>query len=140
LVLDIAGAQGSGTVIVAPHWGTTYRAQPSEGQRELARAWIEHGADLVVGSHSHVVGPVEAFGDGLAFYSLGNFIYDEDWSEETMEGLVLEVTLHGPDVVQARPRPVLIHDRSQPNLLEPSGGADDVLRRMERLSERLLQP
>lgn len=79
-------------VVVLPHWGDqyTYRPWPSQGvvARELARA----GADLVVGGHPHWVQGASLVGDTLVVNSLGNFVFDMDFQEETMEGLVLEAT------------------------------------------------
>ena len=46
----------------------------------------------------------------IVAYSLGNFVHDEYWSEETMEGLVIEATFHGDELAQVRVRPVLIVD------------------------------
>jgi len=117
-------------VIVAPHWGREYRLEPAPNQRRLARAWIEAGADLVIGHHSHWAGAIEEIGDGLAFYSLGNFIFDQTWSENTMEGLVLELTFQRGRLVQAWLHPTLILDAAQPNLLEYDRGGRDVLDRV----------
>jgi hypothetical protein len=140
LLVDIGQAADEGAaVVVFPHWGVEYQGEPTPEQRELAAVWLQQGADLVLGAHSHVVGPVEEFDGRLAFYSLGNLVSDEDWSELVMEGLIVEATFQGNDVVQVRLRPTLLHDRSQPNLLHPDRGGDLVIQRMRRLSDALLE-
>ncbi len=70
-----AGAEADYVVLVA-HWGSEYTSAPTARQRELARAAIEAGADVVLGAHPHVLQPLERFGDGLVVYSLGNFVFD----------------------------------------------------------------
>ena len=80
-------------LIVSFHWGEEYKTLANERQRVLATQAITAGAKLVIGHHPHVAEPVEWLGEGLVAYSLGNFIFDQDFSAETMEGLVLTVNL-----------------------------------------------
>lgn len=61
-------------VIVCPHWGTEYKLEASKNQQEWARLFAENGADLVLGTHPHVIEPVEWVEDTLVYYSLGNFV------------------------------------------------------------------
>lgn len=67
--------QGAEVVIVAPHWGVEYTYRPTEEQKQVAHAAIDAGADIVFGTHPHVLQPVEFYGDGVIFYSLGNFSF-----------------------------------------------------------------
>ena len=62
-------------VIFAPHWGAEGSYYPTEEQRNLAYAVIDAGADIVWGSHPHVLQPMESYNDGVIFYSLGNFSF-----------------------------------------------------------------
>ncbi|MBO2010795.1 CapA family protein [Siccationidurans soli] len=64
-------------VLVYLHWGTEYAAQPTDGQRQQARALIDCGATAVVGSHPHVVQTVEYYRGKPIIYSLGNFLFDQ---------------------------------------------------------------
>jgi len=107
-------------VIVYPHWGAEYNRSPVGNQRTLAAAWVEAGADLVLGAHSHVAGAIEEIDGAPIFYSLGNFIFDQNWRTETMESVLLEVTFHGDRIVQLRLHPFLSHDQAQPNFLDPA--------------------
>ncbi len=63
--------------IVYVHWGKEYNTMPTESQTELAHKLIDTGADIVIGSHSHSLQPIEKYGNGIIFYSLGNFIMDQ---------------------------------------------------------------
>lgn len=73
--------QGADAVIIALHWGQEYQRLPTPQQRQLARRLIDAGADVIVGTHPHVIQPVEWIEtenhQGLVFYSLGNFISNQ---------------------------------------------------------------
>lgn len=64
--------------VVYVHWGKEYNSSPTDEQRELARKLIDAGADIVIGSHPHCLQPVEKYSHGIIFYSLGNFIMDQN--------------------------------------------------------------
>ncbi|MCK9212575.1 MAG: CapA family protein [Ignavibacteriaceae bacterium] len=76
-------------IIVMPHWGQEYKEKPDAAQTGLAHWLIENGADAVVGSHPHWMESVEVYRGKPVVYSLGNFIFDQDWSRETGLGLAL---------------------------------------------------
>lgn len=61
-------------LIVSMHWGIEYEFEPSKEQREYAKLLSDLGVDLVIGTHPHVVQPVEWVGNTLVYYSLGNLI------------------------------------------------------------------
>jgi D-alanyl-D-alanine carboxypeptidase len=79
-------------LVASFHWGIEYQKQTPE-QIALAHRVIDDGAKLVVGHHPHVPQDVETYKGGLIVYSLGNFIFDQSFSKETMSGLTLEVTV-----------------------------------------------
>ena len=54
-------------VIVNIHWGVEYALNQTEQQQQLARNLINFGADIVIGSHPHVLQPVEKYKDGIIF-------------------------------------------------------------------------
>lgn len=85
-------------VIVSMHWGEEYQTRSNANQRELGRKIIDAGADLVIGHHPHVSQEVERYKDGWIVYSLGNFVFDQGFSEETMKGLVVEAMVRGGKV------------------------------------------
>jgi hypothetical protein len=137
---DIRAARSAGAdvVIVMPHWGIEYRSAPFAGQQKLARAAIDAGADMVIGNHAHWAGALEVHDGKPIWYALGNFVFDQTWSIPTMEGITLELTFNGADLVQARMRPHLILDRAQPNFLDPIGDGKAVLSQVFRASKGLL--
>ncbi|MEK7514875.1 MAG: CapA family protein [Patescibacteria group bacterium] len=85
--------QANDIVVVSLHWGEEYKTQHNQQQETIAKAAIDAGADLVIGHHPHVVQEVERYKEGWIAYSLGNFIFDQYFSEETMRGLVLKVRI-----------------------------------------------
>jgi poly-gamma-glutamate synthesis protein (capsule biosynthesis protein) len=76
-----------------PHWGEEYELIPSERQKREARLFIDAGADAVIGGHPHVVQPAETYNGKTIFYSLGNFVFDQYFSEETMKGIAIRLEL-----------------------------------------------
>jgi hypothetical protein len=57
----------------------------------LGHTFVDAGADLVIGAHPHVVQPIEVYKDKAIFYSLGNFIFDQNISFATEHGLAVNV-------------------------------------------------
>jgi hypothetical protein len=140
LKVDVAAARKAGAkvVIVFPHWGTEYDPTPFKGQQSLARAAIDAGADMVIGNHAHWAGAMETYEGKPIWYALGNFVFDQTWSEPTMEGMTLELTFHGADLAQARMRPHIILDKAQPNFLDPAGDGRVVMGQVFNASKGLL--
>ena len=124
-------------VIVFPHWGREYKATPVNYQRNLAQAWIDAGADMVIGSHSHIAGAMGDFDDHVVFFSLGNLIFDQDFRQATMQGVIPEMTFDGTKLVQIQLHPTLIID-AQPNFVAPNDGGQFVLDQMREGSEGYL--
>ena len=96
-------------IIVCPHWGTEYVLEETSDQRKKAQFLADLGVDLVIGTHPHVVEPVEWVegvngNETLVYYSLGNFINaTEEWSDgvaKRMLGAMAKVTIvkDGDDV------------------------------------------
>lgn len=71
-------------------WGFEHLATPAESQVELGHSLIDAGADLVLGSHSHVFQQVEQYKGGIIAYSLGNFLFDM-WRPENQETGILKI-------------------------------------------------
>jgi hypothetical protein len=137
---DVAAARalGADLVVVFPHWGVEYTANPIAYQRSLAHAAIDAGADLVIGNHPHWAGAIELYKGVPTFYALGDFVFNIDRSEQTEEGITLELTYTGTRLVQVRMHPYLILDGSQPNFLDPAGSGQVVLKQVFGASRGLL--
>ncbi len=63
--------------IVFIHWGNEYELQENSVQRSLAAHLRESGADIIIGSHPHVIQPYYSDSEGVVFYSLGNFVSNQ---------------------------------------------------------------
>lgn len=105
-------------VVVSMHFGEEYQIQPNAGQRHFAYLAIDSGADLVVGHHPHVAQPIEQYKQGYIAYSLGNFVFDQGFSEETMKGLLLKVLVRSGKIKEVIPIDVRINNNFQPEIAE----------------------
>lgn len=116
-------------VVVLPHWGDQYTHVAVPDQRRVARALVDAGADLVLGGHPHWVQGIEAAEGGLIAYSLGNFVFDMDFSVPTQEGVLLDLVFWGGRLVAMRPVPYVIGPDYAPRLADGARGhgiLDDV--------------
>jgi poly-gamma-glutamate synthesis protein (capsule biosynthesis protein) len=137
---DVKAARkaGADVVIVFPHWGTEYKYSPFQRQQKLAHDILDAGADMIIGNHAHYAAAMEVYKGKPIWYALGNFVFDQTWSEPTMEGITLELTFQGADLRQARMRPHIILDKAQPNFLDPAGDGRIVLGSIYDASRNLL--
>lgn len=120
--IERASAQAD-VVIVLPHWGTEYSSRINWEQINGAQAMVDAGATLVVGNHPHHVQGMETFPNGaVAAYALGNFVFDQTWSDGTqytIQGLLLEATFRGAQLQGVELIPIHIYDDFQPRLAPP---------------------
>ncbi len=107
--------KGTDVVVAMLHFGFEYHEAPSDSQRTLARAAIDAGASLVIGSHPHVLQEVEEYGGGLIAYSLGNFVFD-GFDGDANTSAILRVTLDGDGIHGWEMLPVEIVDNGLPRL------------------------
>ena len=82
-------------VVVLPHWGTQYTHVAAPVQSLVGRRLVGAGADLVVGGHPHWVQGLERHEGAVIAHSLGNFVFDMDFMEQTMEGVTLTARFRG---------------------------------------------
>jgi poly-gamma-glutamate capsule biosynthesis protein CapA/YwtB (metallophosphatase superfamily) len=116
----------------------TYRAKPFAAQQKLARQIIDAGADMVIGNHAHWAGAMEVYKGRPIWYALGNFVFDQTWSEPTMEGITLELTFRGSELVRAKMGPHIILDKAQPNFLDERGDGKIVMGQVYEASKGIL--
>jgi poly-gamma-glutamate synthesis protein (capsule biosynthesis protein) len=100
-------AEKSDAVVVSFHWGVEYEHLPTARQKALAHAAVDAGADVVAGSHPHVLQGIETYGGGLVFYSLGNFVFDQVGKDEN-ESVVAIVTWNDDGTLAYRLTPMRI--------------------------------
>jgi poly-gamma-glutamate synthesis protein (capsule biosynthesis protein) len=79
-------------LIFSAHWGIEYKSRTAR-QQTLAHMAIDNGADIVIGTHPHVVQTTEWYKDKFIAYSVGNFIFDQYFANETMQGLLVDATI-----------------------------------------------
>jgi hypothetical protein len=109
---DIIAMKGhtADVVIVSMHAGVEYTRDPNEAQINFAHAAIDAGADLVIGHHPHWIQTVEQYKGKWIFYSLGNLVFDQMWSQDTKEGLTLLITYRENQIKKIELKPVIIED------------------------------
>ncbi|MCC6934617.1 MAG: CapA family protein [Candidatus Yanofskybacteria bacterium] len=106
---DIARAREAADVVaVSFHTGTEYEPQHNAFQERVYRAAIDAGANLVVGHHPHVVQDMEQYRAGWIIYSLGNFVFDQTFSEATVRGSMLEATVRDGAIRSVELVPVML--------------------------------
>jgi poly-gamma-glutamate synthesis protein (capsule biosynthesis protein) len=109
--------------IVYVHWGEEYALRHNSTQRALAEMLITAGADLIVGHHPHVVQGIDLINNVLVFYSLGNYIFDQYFSRDVQEGLIL--TLSSDAQASVTLTPVSSQQSlSQPRVSQPEDHAE----------------
>lgn len=112
---DIAAArEQADVVVVCPHWGTEYTTKPSSYQEKFALQMTEAGADIIIGTHPHVVQPMEWIeaengNRCLCFYSLGNYVSTQKKGIcmlEAMAWVTFHVDEQGLSIVENQSGPI----------------------------------
>lgn len=131
-------------VVVQFHWGKEYVSVPAiepgvadDDPREFGRLAIDAGADLIIGNHPHWVQGVEVYKGKLITYAHGNFIFDQNFSRETREGVIGRYVFYGSWLADVSYTPVLIDDYTQPRVLTGEA-ALAVLNRMKAASQEMI--
>jgi poly-gamma-glutamate synthesis protein (capsule biosynthesis protein) len=123
-------------LIAYMHWGTEYKHMQSNQQRTFAYELIDTGVDCIVGSHPHVVEGVETYKKGIIFYSLGNYIFDQYFSEETQQGYILSIKPSSSTVMFTLLPVVSIHSQVS---LATSSAAEQILTTISENSDDTLR-
>lgn len=101
-------------VIAAFHWGTEYVRKPTKDQIELAHISIDNGADIVLGNHPHWIQDSEVYKGKFITYAQGNTIFDQDWSQETKEGVLYKFVYKDGAFEKVEEKFTIIENNSQP--------------------------
>ncbi len=109
-------------VVVLPHWGTQYTHVAEPIQSRVGRRLIDAGAALVAGSHPHWVQGVEPWAGGMIVHSLGNYVFDMDFMQQTREGVTLTATFWGDELKGVRFTPYVIGPGFAPRRATGSAG------------------
>ena len=89
-----AAAKQVDDLVVSFHFGEEYQTTHNARQAQLAHEAIDDGAKIVIGTHSHTIEDTEVYKQGYIAYSLGNLIFDQSFSANTMQGMILELKLY----------------------------------------------
>lgn len=81
-------------LVVYVHWGIERNEKPETYQKNMGRQYIDAGADLVIGSHPHVLQGIEYYNGKPIFYSMGNFVF----GSSIPKTMLLQVDISGQDV------------------------------------------
>lgn len=100
-------ADAGRVVVVYTHWGEEY-VPPTPQMRQLARSFVDAGASIVIGSHPHVVQEHEIYQGKDIYYSLGNFVFDQYFTEEVRSGLLVRATFDKTGVVATEDIPIYL--------------------------------
>lgn len=103
-------------LIVSFHSGEEYLSEPTQFQIEFSKAAIEAGADIVIGHHPHVIQKSEQYQSGYIFYSLGNFVFDQSFSEETQQGQMVKILIKNGKIKEVIPEKIEINNYFQPEI------------------------
>lgn len=108
---SIAKAKDKADIVaVMFHWGEEYQKKSNNEQKRFARLAVDFGADLIVGHHPHVAQEIEQYKGKYIAYSLGNFVFDQSFSKETMEGLILETIVQDKKIAEVSSQKITIND------------------------------
>jgi poly-gamma-glutamate synthesis protein (capsule biosynthesis protein) len=119
-----------------PHWGSDYKDSPNYRQIHFDQVAVDAGADLVMGNHSHVIQGMRLIEGIPVFYSLGSFVFDQDWSVETQQGIVVVVRFRGTELLDYEVIPVHIDGNGHVQVAA-SPEAEEILGRFQALSAEL---
>lgn len=116
---EIAAAKVEADVVIVEfHWGVEYVTTPEPRLIELGHLAVDSGADLVIGNHPHWIKPIELYHGKLITYGHGNFIFDQEWSQKTKEGVVGSYVFYEGRLIDVQYFPIEIVDFGQPYFLE----------------------
>jgi len=140
VVDDVAAAAAQHDIVIPYlHMGAEYRWVVPQWVVEAAHAAIDAGAAMVVTNHPHIIQGMEVYAGKPIVYSIGNFVFDQMFSVDTRQGLILDLTFRGSQVVGLRTHGVEIEDFHQPRLMtgaEQAAIMDRFWRSTDRLAGR----
>jgi hypothetical protein len=113
---------------------------PPRGSGRRHGRWLQPARPSSSGATATGPGAIELAAGRPVLYSLGNLIFDLTRSEETVEGVIVEITFLGARPAQIRLHPTVMVDLVQPNLLDPAGDGAVVIKRMRTASGELTEP
>jgi poly-gamma-glutamate capsule biosynthesis protein CapA/YwtB (metallophosphatase superfamily) len=133
---------GADLVICDPQWwgGAEYHDDLYPNQVTQLGWFDKAGCDHVIGAGTHIAGPLllRYRPDGkpsVVVASPGNFMFGQYWWQETQEGVIVDMSFRGRDLVNVRLRPYVMYLSARPSLLDPQGDGRYVLQRIWKHAE-----
>jgi len=112
--LNKSARQNADIVINAFHWGNEYETHPTKNQILLAHTAVDNGADIVLGNHAHWIQEYEVYRGKPIVYAQGNTIFDQDWSQETKEGVLYKFVYREGKFEKIDEKFTIIEENAQP--------------------------
>jgi len=113
-------------IILSLHFGWEYQFYPSPRDVNLCREFINKGANLILGHHPHYPQGVETYNNGLIIYSLGNFIWDQNFIGHTNSSYILECCINRKGISHARVIPFRMNNNYQLKILHDQDSFDKL--------------
>lgn len=133
---------GANLVFCMPQWWGPgeYFGYFSDLQLSQRKIMYDAGCDHILGAGSHWAGPMALARDGsgelhFTMASHGNFLFGQSWSQETQEGVIVQLAFRGTELVQVRMHPYIMLLQAQANLIDPQTDGHYVLQRVFDSSE-----
>jgi Putative enzyme of poly-gamma-glutamate biosynthesis (capsule formation) len=119
----------SDIIVVYVHWGNEKVEYPIKVQKDLAKLYIDNGADIVIGSHPHVLEGIEIYKNKVIAYSLGNFVFT-DKKKDTM---IFNITIKNKKITSLKIIPCEIQNY-KPVIIKDKKKYADFISKMNKLS------
>lgn len=113
-------------LIISIHFGEEYKLVHNKRQEDLAHRAIDSGADLIIGHHPHVMEDIEKYNGKTIVYSLGNFIFDQYFSKDTMRGMLFSATFKEKDLIKTEQKIITLSKQYQPEGISDFGEKEIV--------------
>jgi poly-gamma-glutamate synthesis protein (capsule biosynthesis protein) len=111
-------------LVVYTHWGNEYLTTAGPTIQNVAHQFVDHGADAVIGSHPHVVQQREEYQGKVIYYSLGNFVFDQYFSGQTKNGLLVRMSIEPAALqLQFKELPITMDISGQTTLSEDTASS-----------------
>lgn len=127
--------------VILLHWGYEYIKYPSPKQRELSKKIIDTGADLIIGTHPHIIQGYESYKGKRIYYSLGNFLFTDyydkigrlhKWNKENYYSIIVELKMNNDNSLIIQERGLYFNK----NKLKLSFN-EDSLKKLEKRSKKI---
>lgn len=103
--------------VLSLHWGDEYIHIPSINQINMAKKFIDNGANIIIGHHPHVIQPVMEYNKGLVFFSLGNYLFDMIYKNNVRYGLISYINFYNDKTIDYQIQGIKIQSNYSPKVV-----------------------